>query len=99
RKDKIRRYNQELQDTINELETILEYYDEFGEPNENANNHSGPNTGSVLAYPNKVTLAWLYEHAPFGLWLKLGGILFAAFVLGITFSQTVAYTYIQILWK
>lgn len=47
-------------------------------------------TNEIL-YPQKLTLRWLYQHAPISLWGWLCGLLFATFVLGITFSETPLY--------
>lgn len=43
---------------------------------------------SEIPYPDKITLKWLFQHAPFSLWSWLAGLLCAAFFLGITFSET-----------
>jgi len=92
------RYNQELQDTINELETIVKYYDDYGEPKPNVSSSGEPQSQKELEYPQKVTLSWLAKHAPIGLWIKFVGILVTVFILGLGFSQTVAYKNIQELW-
>lgn len=92
------RYNQDLQDTINELETIIKYYNNFGEPKPLKEPNSENIPKKELKYPQKVTLYWLAKHAPIGLWVKFVGMLFAVFVLGLGFSQTVAYKNIQQLW-
>lgn len=39
-----------------------------------------------LVVPEKVTLVWLVRHVPVTLWLLAGGLLFAAFTLGIKAS-------------
>ena len=39
-----------------------------------------------LAAPEKVTLIWLVHHVPVRLWLAAGGVLIAAFALGIKAS-------------
>ncbi len=44
-----------------------------------------------IPYPQKFTLKWLYQHAPVGLWGWFLGLLFAAFALGIGFSETQLY--------
>lgn len=93
------RYNQDLQDTINELETIVKYFDNYGEAKSLADSNAESVPYKELEYPQKVTLSWLVKHAPIGLWFKFVGILFAAFVLGLGFSQTGAYANFQQLWK
>ena len=39
---------------------------------------------SPLIAPERVTLRWLYEHVPYSFWIWFGGLLIAAFALGIT---------------
>nr|WP_139183762.1 hypothetical protein [Pseudomonas sp. NFPP33] len=46
---------------------------------------------NAILYPQKLTLKWLYQHAPISLWGWLCGLLFATFVLGIAFSETQLY--------
>ncbi len=92
-------YNRDLQDTINELETIIEFYDKFSNSTKNKNSSSESKQQAELEYPKKVTLSWLAKHAPIGLWLKFAGMLITAFLLGIGFSQTVSYKNIQQLWQ
>lgn len=45
-------------------------------------------TSVQLAFPDKVTRAWLREHVPMSFWLWLAGVLMAAFLLGATVGQT-----------
>ncbi|TCT64569.1 hypothetical protein [Vibrio crassostreae] len=44
-----------------------------------------------LKYPEKVTLKWLYQHVPWGVWSGLLALLVASFTLGIGFSETQLY--------
>lgn len=44
-----------------------------------------------LALPEKMTLKWLWEHVPYRFWAWSLALLFAAFTLGITFSETSLY--------
>lgn len=99
KKDRINRYNQELQDTLNELETIVEHFKKYGDPKPSTVSVPVAQAKSELEWPQKVTLSWLAKHAPISLWLKVGGILITAFLLGVGFSETVAYKNIQQLWQ
>ena len=40
-----------------------------------------------LAIPETVTLQWLFRHVPWSLWAMLGGILVAAFLLGVSATK------------
>lgn len=44
---------------------------------------SQPVVTTVLELPDKVTLRWLIEHVPYSFWLSGGGVLIAAYVLGL----------------
>ena len=81
---RVPRYNMELQDTINELETLINQFDNYGEPKTKATIESN----EELVWPSKITLRWLQNHAPISLWVKFISIIIAAFMLGIGFSET-----------
>lgn len=98
-KERTDAFNRDLQDTINELETIIEFSDKFSNSVTNEKSNAESNQKTELEYPQKVTLSWLAKHAPIGLWLKFIGMLITAFLLGIGFSQTIAYKNIQQLWQ
>jgi len=89
RKDRINAFNRDLQDTINEFETIIARFDKYGDPKEPPEN--AIETAEPLEWPQKITLSWLFKHAPIGLWFKAGGILLAAIILGITIGQSQLY--------
>lgn len=59
-----RSYQTEMDDTINELEYIIDSYEKHGEPPK-----GGKGTGD-LEMPKVVTASWLFHHAPIGLWLR-----------------------------
>ncbi len=48
-----------------------------------------PNAG--LEPPQHVTLAWLWNHVPWAVWVSLGAALCVAFVAGITFGRSDLY--------
>jgi len=87
-KDHVEAFNRDLQDTINELETIINKFDKYGDPK--SKDIIKPQN-EQLEWPQKITLSWLYAHAPFGLWMKAGGFLLAAFLLGIAVGQSQLY--------
>ncbi len=89
RKYRIEAFNRDLQDTINEFETIVARFEKYGGPKSPATNTE--NADKPLEWPQKITLSWLYKHAPIGLWFKAGGILLAALILGITIGQSQIY--------
>lgn len=98
-KERTSAFNRDLQDTINELGTIIEFYNKFGSSKRKEHSSSDSNHQKKLEYPQKVTLSWLVKHAPIGLWVKFAGVLLTAFLLGLGFSQTVAYKNIKQLWE
>ncbi|PUB72221.1 MAG: hypothetical protein DBP03_17675 [gamma proteobacterium symbiont of Ctena orbiculata] len=87
-KDHIDAFNRDLQDTIVELETIVNKYDKYGDPKAAK---STSEEKKQLEWPQKITLSWLYTHAPFSLWAKTVGFLLAAFVLGVSVGQSQLY--------
>ena len=69
---------------VNQAITKLELQSEQKSTKSEAN-------ANEIPYPQKFTLKWLYKHAPVSLWGWLLGLLFAAFTLGIGFSETQLY--------
>ncbi len=82
---KIKFFNMELQDTINELELIIDNFRKYGPPK--TEKIISKNT-KELEWPDKITLNWLHKHAPISLWIKLVSILIAGFLFGITIGQS-----------
>lgn len=80
------RYVLEMNDTIIELETIVDAYQKFGEPKDPRQSDSKPRE-----WPAKITLSWLSQNAPLSLWGWLVSILLAAFVLGTQVGQSTLY--------
>jgi hypothetical protein len=80
-------YEMELQDTINELEFIIGNFENHGEPPKG----TLPKDGAQLEWPAKITLAWLFRHAPWGVWTGLVALLVAAFLLGTQIGQSKLY--------
>ncbi len=62
---------------IRENPSILAAANSPQEPQEMASQQS-------LHLPDRVTLHWLYKHVPYTLWVWLGGLLIAAFAIGVT---------------
>jgi len=80
---RLKHYNMELQDTINELDTIIKYYNNYGSPKINSKEKSN----NELKWPKTVTLSWLFKHAPIGFWVGAISLLFGAYIAGIQSSQ------------
>ena len=78
-------FNMELQDTINELELIIDNFRKYGPPK--TEKRISKNT-KEFEWPDKITLNWLHKHAPISLWIKLVSILIAVFLFGITIGQS-----------
>jgi len=51
-------------------------------------NQKEKSVSEKLSYPDKITLAWLFCHAPIKMWCILGSIMIAAFLFGIRVGQT-----------
>lgn len=80
-------FQQEIGDTINELEFIIDNYKNHGEPPIGG----APKQTAQLEWPNKITLDWLFKHAPWRFWMGFVVILATAFVLGTQVAQTKLY--------
>ena len=96
---RIERYNRDLQDTVNELDTIIDHFDRYGDPKGQTAAAPALPPLAELEWPQKITLSWLFKHAPIDIWLKFAGALGAAFLIGIGFAQTGLYANIQDFWK
>ena len=80
-------YQQEIDDTINELEFIIDNYRKHGEPPK-----GGVSKQSLqLEWPEKITLAWLFRHMPLSYWSVLIGLLITVFFSGVQIGQTKFY--------
>ena len=81
-------YQRDIDDTINELNFIIDSYAKYGEPTKSPSTSANDNE---FEYPSKITVAWLHQHVPYKFWLSLGGIILAAFVLGVKVGDTQFY--------
>lgn len=85
-KAKRERFETDLTDTIAELEVLIASFDKFGDPNHKLEPVLSSETLTPLMPPEKVTLAWLWQHASWNLWLTVialaGAILSAGIALG-----------------
>ena len=80
-------YQGEIDDTINELEFIIDNYRKHGEPPK-----GGVSKQSLqFEWPEKITLAWLFRHVPWTFWTGLIGLLIAVFFCGAQIGQTKFY--------
>jgi len=84
--DKRKAFNRDIQDTIIELEAIISNFDKFGDPIKQKSEQKS--SESPLNWPQKITLSWLFKHAPLGLWAKVVSFLVIVFILGITVGQS-----------
>lgn len=79
-------YQMEMDDTINELQFIIDSYEKHGEPPKGTQSST-----SKGGWPEKITLSWLYDHAPIGLWVTVGTIGLAIFLAGVYVGQNEIY--------
>lgn len=79
-------FQTEMDDTINELDLIIDSYQKHGEPPK-----ADSKKPSSAGWPEKVTLSWLYHHAPISLWLKVGTVAIAIFAAGAYVGQNEIY--------
>jgi hypothetical protein len=87
RENQQKQYNMELQDTITEVETIISNHKRYGPPKKITKKQDIKDI-KELDWPQKITLYWLFRHAPISLWIKLAGIVLAALTIGITAGQS-----------
>ncbi len=71
-------YNLDLQDTVNEIETTINHFDKYGDPKARKQVEAPPQRDQELEWPKKITLSWLFKHAPITLLLKFIGALATA---------------------
>ena len=57
---------------------------------------SEPQGFAAFARPEKLTMKWLYEHAPMSFYFWGAGLLVTAFGLGVGFSETIAYQLLRV---
>ena len=99
RAEQIARYNRDLQDSVNEIETSINHFDKYGDPKGDKASEEPRKHEQELEWPQKMSLSWLFKHAPIGLWLKFISALVAVFLFGIAFAQTGLYANLEHLWK
>lgn len=84
-----KKFNDDLQDTIDEMEIIIGNFKKYGDPKRSTSKVSDPT--SEVTFPEKVTVMWLLKHIPIGMWLAAASILLAVFYMGINFGNTEFY--------
>ena len=84
-RDELAAFNRDLQDTINELATIVERFEKFGDPKA-----ADPAVAAAtpLKAPEKITAAWLWGNASMSLWWIVIVAAVAIFGVGITVGQS-----------
>jgi len=45
----------------------------------------------MIDLPKIITIAWIWNHAHYSLWLKLGAFIFAVFMFGVQFGHSDTY--------
>jgi hypothetical protein len=79
-------FMRELGDSLTELRFLIDQFDKYGAAGERVSVTPSPK-GAPLAAPEKVTARWLLDNVPIGVWAAGGGILLAAFLVGVTAAQ------------
>ena len=87
--ERLAAYNRHLQDTIVELETIVEHYATLGEPKRHL---------PALKHPEKITPGWVWNNASYSLWAWFCGLLVAAFLFGVGVARSPLYAQFEKLW-
>ncbi len=94
-RDRLTAYERDLQDSINELQTIVERYENFGDPKKPQQERKEQ---KELECPEKMTLSWLWRHAHISLWWWLASVLVTVFLLGIAVGQSTFYAQLSKPW-
>ena len=84
--ERLTAYNQDIQDTILELETIVSHYAALGEPKRNL---------PELKYPSRMTPGWIWANASASLWWSFMGLLVTAFLLGVGVARSPLYIQLE----
>ena len=82
------RFERDLTDTLTELEVLIASFDKFGDPNYRPPPPIPAELAKPLTAPEKVTLAWLWQHAPMNLWVALLAGAFSLLSIGIMLGQS-----------
>lgn len=81
-----REYNRELQDTLNELSTLVDHFKRFGEPP--IPGKPEPAARASTQPISDGSLGWLWNHVSWKLWGTLIFVLLLCFTLGIRFARS-----------
>ena len=87
-KAKRHRFETDLTDTLTELEVLISSFDKFGDPNQRKLPETPLASAKPLVPPDKVTLAWLWQHAPISLWITVAAAAVAILSAGIGLGQS-----------
>ncbi|MFZ2161459.1 MAG: hypothetical protein WAW02_04500 [Sideroxyarcus sp.] len=94
-KERMAAYNQDLDDTFLELETIISHAEKYGDPKSSPVKAGVPEivmAPASLQMPDKVTAAWLWHHSPISLWLQAISVMAVVFMAGIAVGQSSLYS-------
>lgn len=86
--ERMKAYNRDLQDTINEIQTVIDGYENFGDPKPRKSRETKIES---LVWPEKMTLHWLWEHSDVSMWWWIGGVLVSVFFLGVSVGNSSFY--------
>jgi hypothetical protein len=87
-KAKRQQFETDLTDTMTELEVLISSFEKFGDPNHRPPPALPSEPAKPLAVPEKVTLAWLWQHAPLTLWITVAAAALAILSSGIALGQS-----------
>ena len=92
-KERMAAYNQDLDDTFVELETIISRAEKYGDPKSSPVKAGAPEMAPAsLQIPDKITAAWLWHHSPISLWLQAISVIAVVFMAGIAVGQSSLYS-------
>lgn len=86
------KFEKDLTEVITELEVLIASFDKFGDPNYQPPLEIPVELAKPLTAPEKVTLAWLWQHAPINLWVALFVGAFTLLSIGIMLGQSVLFS-------
>ena len=83
-------FHKDLTDTINELELIIEQYENYGFPLLSKSDSQKNSTEiKAMEVTEKITMRWLFDHMPIKGWVVIIGLLAGTFGLGYKFYEVI----------
>ena len=87
-KAKRERFETDLIDTITELDVLISSFDKYGDPKYRPPPAPSPELAKPLTAPEKVTMAWLWQHAPLSLWITVAAAAVSILSIGVALGQS-----------